>query len=142
MNPITPTEQDQYLARIGSQVLARLLSQHESVSLHGDDLNDLTLPPSVAHLLQQVLEQVGKGQSLIVLPVESELTTSQAAEIIGTSRPFLVRLLEQGDIPFHMTGTHRRVRLRDVLAYQQEQRQRRACLDALVQEAQELGLGY
>jgi len=145
LNPVTPTEQDQSLARASSKALARLLAQHDEVSLRAEDADDaeeINLSGNIARLLQQVLEQIGQGQTVVVLPVERELTTGQAAEIIGVSRPFMIRLLEQGSLPFHMAGTHRRVRLQDVLAYRQEKQRQRGILDELVREAQELNMGY
>ena len=147
LEPIIPSERDAKFASAGSQTLTRLLRQsggsndvHLRSSTEGAD--EITLPPGVAHLFGQVLEQVGRGQSVVVLPVESELTTSQAAEMIGVSRPFMVRLLEQGDIPFELVGTHRRVRLADVIAYRQEKARQRGVLDELVRDAQEREMGY
>lgn len=142
LDPIVPTEQDARRARAGSRTLARLLREHEEVRLRlgTADADEITLPAQVAHLLQDVLEQIGKGQSVIVVPVESELTTGQAAEIIGVSRPFLVELLQQGEMPFHLVGTHRRVRLADVLAYRQERERRFGVMQELVAETEALGL--
>jgi excisionase family DNA binding protein len=144
LNPITPTPQDHSLARASSEALARLLADHDHVNLHGDDTDDteISLSANIARLVQQVLEQIAQGQAVVVLPVEKELTTGQAAEIIGVSRPFMIRLLEQGSLPFHMAGTHRRVRLQDALAYQQEKQRQRGILDELTREAQELNMGY
>lgn len=142
LDPMTPTERDARFASAGSRTLARLLSQDEEIHLRpgATDADEITLPAGVARLFQDVLEQVGRGQSVVVLPVESELTTSQAAEMIGVSRPFMVRLLEQGDMPFYLVGTHRRVRLGDVLAYRRERERRMAVMQELVAETEALGL--
>lgn len=78
-----------------------------------------------------------------VVPVQAELTTQQAAAIREASRPFLISLLERGDLPFHKVGTHRRVRYGDLIAYKRREHDaRHQALDELVQQARELGLGY
>ncbi len=75
------------------------------------------LPEPAFRILLETLEQMARGNVVAVTPLEALLTTQQAAELLGVSRPHLVKLLESGAIPFSMTGTHRRVRLGDLDAY-------------------------
>lgn len=101
------------------------------------------LPREVLSVLVEVLGQMANGNGVRVVPVHAELTTQQAADILSVSRPHLVKVLESGGIPFHFVGTHRRVRLGDVLAYKARvEAEQDAALDELSAEAQKLGLGY
>ena len=67
----------------------------------------------------QILDLMRQGKAISIIPVTQDLTTQQAAEVIGVSRPFFVKLIEAGAIPFHLAGTHRRVYLRDLLEYKE-----------------------
>jgi excisionase family DNA binding protein len=101
----------------------------------------IELPASVHRLLATMVHELARGNAVTIAPVHAELTTQQAADLLNVSRPFLIHLLESGTIPFHRVGTHRRVRLPDVMAYRHARSQeRRTALADMAQDAQELGL--
>jgi len=108
----------------------------------GSDVARLEVPPATLRLLSQILALMARQQTFVLYPQSSELTTKQAAEVLGVSRPFLIRVLESGEIPYRKVGRHRRVLMKDVLAYKQSmQVKRRAALDELVEASEEMG-GY
>lgn len=146
---VTPTEDEANLAKVGSRVLSRFsapgLSQPLPLRLQSDDGTDVTvvLPATAFRLLSEILTQMAQGNAVTLVPVHAELTTQQAADILSVSRPFLVEQLESGHIPFRKVGSHRRIQLKDVLAYKQSMdRDRRKALDELAAQAQELDMGY
>jgi excisionase family DNA binding protein len=108
----------------------------------GEEIS-VTLPADAVEMLLRVLSHLANGDAVSVVPVHAELTTQQAAELLGVSRPHLVHLLDDGRLPHRKVGTHRRVLLVDLLAYKERDREaRRAVLDELTAEGQDLGLGY
>lgn len=101
------------------------------------------LPKEVMSVLVEVLGQLANGNGVRVVAVHAELTTQQAADILNVSRPHLVKLLESGAMAFHMVGTHRRVKLGDLLDYQARfHAEQDGHLAELTAEAQKLSLGY
>ena len=101
----------------------------------------LELPDAVYELLLRILDWMQQGRAISIVPVTQDLTTQQAAGLLGVSRPFFVKLLESGKIPYHLIGTHRRVYLKDLMAYKEHRdRERRDALDQMAREAEELGL--
>lgn len=105
----------------------------------GDE--SIELPEALRLVLEQAAHELVRGNRVSLLPLGRMLTTRQAAEMLNVSRPFLIQLLERGEIPFEMVGTHRRVAIEDVLRYRaRRSEKRREVLRALSEEADELGI--
>ncbi|HEU4559877.1 MAG TPA: helix-turn-helix domain-containing protein [Longimicrobium sp.] len=117
-------------------------------------LEEVELPVSVVHALVRILDELAEGRDVAVLSEGEggEVTTSQAAELLGMSRPTLINLLEAGEIPFRKVGTHRRMALADVLAYRRHpghevprepsREERLRALGEMAEYTDRLGLGY
>ena len=104
---------------------------------------DITVPRKALELLQFILSSMAQGKAVSLITSDSEVTTQQAADMLNVSRPHLVKLLEQGALPFKKVGSHRRILLEDLLAYESKQKkQREQQLQLLADQAQELHLGY
>lgn len=146
--PFQPTDADVIAAREAKRALAHLTGQDRPVQVQaveatGGCKETVVLPSAAVRLLLDMLAQIAAGHAVSVVPIQAELTTQQAADMLNVSRPFLVSLLERGELPFHKVGTHRRVRFGDLLAYRRrEQDARHQALDELARQGQELGLGY
>ncbi len=144
--PTTPSEADARLAREAAGKLARQLAKADGsmqLRITGPDgaSETVTIPRAAFRLLVTILAEMARGSAVRLIPQHAELTTQEAAELLNISRPYLVRLLEEGRIPFHRVGTHRRVLFEDVMAYKAEHRRARsAALDELSRLDQELGL--
>jgi excisionase family DNA binding protein len=103
----------------------------------------LRLPPQVLRMFADMLGALAQGKAVSIMPKELDLTTQEAAMFLNVSRPHLVKLLEEGQIPFHKVGSHRRIRLDDVVRYKEvRQRNSRTALQALADQAQDLDMGY
>jgi excisionase family DNA binding protein len=95
----------------------RRLIQSGDAKLVGSDGRQVEIPQPVHELLLVILRNLQAGNAISIVPEHQQLTTQRAANILGVSRPFLVGLVEAGEIPFHMVGRHRRIYLRDLLDY-------------------------
>jgi len=97
----------------------------------------LELPDAMYDALRQVAAALSSGMGVSVAPLGAMLTTQEAADYLGVSRPTLVRILERGDIPMEKPSRHRLVRLKDLVHYQERLRaERRAALEAMIAEAE------
>lgn len=103
----------------------------------------VTIPRKALDLLFSILSNMSEGKSISLVPSESEMSTQQAADMLNVSRPHIVKLLEQGVIPYKKTGSHRRVLLEDLIKHNEKLKgQRIDSLKLLAKQAQELKLGY
>lgn len=110
--------------------------------LVGPKGESIALPESVFYMLERVAEVLARGDSITVVPVGREVTTQQAADLLNVSRQYLVRLLDEGRVPFRKVGKHRRLRIEDVLSFKvTRDKDRRAGLRELSRLTQERG-GY
>ena len=101
----------------------------------------IELPNTVYKILRKVVTLMAHGQAVTLVPDNQAVTTQRAADLLGMSRPFFVKLLETGAMAYHRIGNQRRVYLRDVLAYAQKRDEgRQAALDRLSRAAVEAGL--
>jgi excisionase family DNA binding protein len=140
---LSPDPDDEPQLRVLDRRLAELEAQHEVARLVGPDGQEIPFPASAFRALQRVIEAMSRGATIVLVPQGRELTTRQAAELLHVSRPFLVRNLLGKEIPFEKVGSHRRVRLEDVLAYRERRaRERRALLDDMTAAAQDVEGGY
>jgi excisionase family DNA binding protein len=114
-----PTAEGIEAARAAARTLASAARGHR-LRVSGDagkSEASVELPASIFKTLIEVLAQIGNGNTVAIIPIQAELTTQQAADLLNVSRPHLVKLLERGDIQHHMAGTHRRIKAQDILNY-------------------------
>lgn len=103
----------------------------------------ITISSGILQLIVDVLKVVSRGEAVTLLPSEAELTTQEAADLLNVSRPYLVKLLDEGVIPSRKVGVYRRVKVKEVMQYKQmEQQRQERILDELTKEAQDLDFGY
>ncbi|GJQ28394.1 MAG: hypothetical protein HBSAPP03_02780 [Phycisphaerae bacterium] len=141
--PVSPTKRVARLAREASRRLSPYAEGDLRIRVSGEQRDDIELPATAVRLLADLLNYLADGSAVSIMPTRAELTTHQAAHLLGVSRPYLIRVLETGTLPFRLVGTHRRIRLADLIAYRDTMDARRqAALDKLTRQAQELGMGY
>ena len=145
---VAPSEADALLARESSRRLAtRKLGRKTSIRIQvldaGEEAETVSVPASALRLFLHLLTEMAQGNAVTLIPTHAELTTQQAADLLNVSRPYVVKLLDEGRIPSRTVGKYRRVRFDDLMAFKRKDDDARAkVLDQLTTEAQELGMGY
>lgn len=144
----TPTKKDQRLAERSLSLIEQILKRRQKsvksieISVAGDEAR-IQIPGRAFEHLRKILQSMAEGKTVSLIDNEQELTTQEAADILNISRPYLVKLLESGEIPFSKVGKHRRVRFEDLNAYKKKrQRKRQRHLRELAKQAQEQDMGY
>lgn len=139
------TEDERRVASDLARILARIPSGRADIRISiqsaGETGEAIPLSSEQFRLLTQIIGELARGQGVSLIPMEAELTTTEAARQLKVSRPFLVGLLRKGEIPYRTVGTHRRIRFRDLWAYKQRNdRERLEALEELGALDQEYGL--
>jgi excisionase family DNA binding protein len=113
----------------------------ESAALVSSDGEQIELPADIHKILKTVVRYMSQGRSVTLFPDHQQITTQRAADVLGMSRPHLIKLLGSGQIPYHKNGTHRRLYLRDVLNFAKRRDEaRHEALNRMAKEAFDAGL--
>jgi excisionase family DNA binding protein len=140
----SPAEVEQ--AKVSSRQIAELTAKaapEPRYALTDHKGTEIELSESAFRVLVETLNAMADGNAVMLIPIEAEVTTQQAAEMLNVSRPYLVSLLESGEIAFRNVGRYRRIKHQDILDYQASRTHRRKeTMDELVTQAQELNMGY
>ncbi|MEN9548296.1 MAG: hypothetical protein RIR12_887 [Bacteroidota bacterium] len=139
-----PSKLDQKIASESYDALASVIEQltSEQPEIEIEETSEkIKIPLSALKLLGDILKAMGQGKLISLVPISTEVTTQAAAEILGCSRPHLVKLLEEGKIPFVKVGKHRRIKFDDIMKYrkQMKEQQRQNIID-IMNSDEETGL--
>lgn len=139
-----PSKTERHAAIQSYAALASALAhiKTDAAEIEIEETNDrIKIPYRALMLLSDILKAMAEGKPISIVPIATEVTTQKAAEILGCSRPHLVKLLEEGEIAFTKVGKHRRIKLEDVLLYKQQQKnEQKAHLINIMDFDEELGL--
>lgn len=136
-----PTVEEMKMAQEVSRRLSRLAPVKREIEVQIPEMGDeatITLTPTVLKLLTDIVTAMARGDAVTVIPMHAEISTNQAADILNVSRPYLIGLLEKGEIQFKKVGSHRRILLEDVVGYKEVQDQKsREAMNELAQITQQ-----
>lgn len=122
-----PTKQEQKAAMESYDSLASMLEELniENPEIEIEETSEkIKIPLNALKLLAKILEETSKGRLVSIVPIATEMTTQAAAELLGCSRPHLIKLLEGGEIQFTKVGKHRRIKYEDIVKYKKEMKER------------------
>lgn len=143
-----PVEREVKAAIEGQRALAayvatQLETQPIQIFDEQNEAHTVELPTSALRLLVDILAELAAGNAVKVVPVHAELTTQEAADLLNVSRPHLIKLLESGELSYHKTGKHRRVRFADLMDYKKRRdAASEQAMMLLAEQAQALRTGY
>lgn len=131
------------LAKENSDILKHYLKNHTTASLKlgGVQGQEITLPDSILRLVSEALAAAASGKQLRLVEEDAEVSPEKAAEFLQVSRPYLVRLLDHGEIPFHYVGTHRRITMSELIEYRRKRKiKSKEALQRMTELSEEMGL--
>jgi excisionase family DNA binding protein len=121
------------------QILASQIKDDQTALLHlvvdQSGQSDIVLTPALARSLMDLLRHIGNGRAVTIVPTDESLTTQLAADLLNVSRPYLIKILNRGQIPYTLAGRHRRVRVQDLLHYKNKRDAERAAALSELAEA-------
>lgn len=140
-----PSKSEQRIAEKSHEILTQILEQVHSpmTEIEIEETKEkIQIPSRALELLNDILKAMSQGKPISIVPVATEVTTQKAAEILGCSRPHLVKLLEKGELDFVKVGRHRRIKFEDVVSYKQKMKaEQKRILIEMMNSDEELG-GY
>jgi excisionase family DNA binding protein len=141
-HPSIPTEIEVAQARRSFKELKEDPSNNHFV-LASQTGKKVPLSENAFNYLLAILDEMAKGHAVLVVPLQAEMSTFEAAELLGVSRPFLIRLLEKGDLPYRVVGKHRRVPFEELIAYKEttQRRREKAMTEMTTADDEMFGLG-
>ena len=139
-----PSKQERKLAQKSYSPLLSAIDQlkTDQAEIEIEETGEkIKLPVKALKLLGEILKAMIEGRPVSIVPIATEVTTQTAAELLGCSRPYLVKLLEEGKIEYTKVGKHRRIKYEDVIRYKQEMKeeQKKHLID-IMNADEELGL--
>jgi excisionase family DNA binding protein len=144
LTQILPTPSESKQAEETSRLLSSRLRSKSPLRLRvvgAPEEETVVLPAFALKMLVGILDEMGRGNTVTVVPVQAELTTQEAAEMLSMSRPSLIQLLDEGRIEYRRVGTHRRVRFESLISYKRRAHaERLAALNELAAYDQEIGI--
>lgn len=137
------TKKDMSVARKSFMALDSHSFNKKSPAYLSIEDEKVELPQSAVKLLYEILSQIAEGNALTLVPQHASLSTQEGADLLNVSRPFFIKLLETGEIPFQKIGNRRRVFADDILKFKEKTlKARKKALQELVDQAQDLDMGY
>ncbi len=129
--------------QIAAFVSTKLETQRIELVDDAQQRQSVELPTFALKLLGDILSELALGNTVEVVPIHAELTTQEGADMLNVSRPHLVKLLDEGQIPHTKTGSHRRIKFTDLMAYKADRNKAsQAAMEELAAQAQALDMGY
>lgn len=144
-DPFVADEAEATIAKAATEKLRAVADAGQDISIVVQDRDQprvvVPLPARAVELIVRLLDSMSHRVPVSIIPHEAELTTQQAADYLNVSRPYLVGLLDRGEIDHRVVGRHRRVRFGDLLAYERKSREsRRDAMNRMAEEARRLNL--